>query len=102
MATYEIPLAPAAQSFLIVLAGKQYRLSIYWGTVAGVWVLDIQQENGTPIISGIPLVTGTDLLSPFPYMEFGGTLIAMTDNDPDSPPTYRNLGSTGHLRFVTT
>lgn len=102
MANYEIPLSPEAQKFDIVLAGVDYLISVYWGTRTNTWLIDIANAAGTPILTGIPLVANTDLLAPYPYLNFGGQLIAQTDNAPNVPPTYDNLGITGHLYFVTT
>lgn len=100
--TYEIPLTPEAQNFSISLAGVSYQLSLKWGTFANAWLLDIADADGAPVLSGIPLVANTDLLSPYAYMNFGGQIVALTDNALDVPPTYDNLGTTGHLYFVTT
>jgi hypothetical protein len=101
MSNNEIPLSPDNQIFSIDLAGVTYRLTVLWNTPAAVWVLDIADILDNPILQGIPLVTGVDLLSPYPYLNFGGKLIAQTDNVPDVPPTYNDLGITGHLYFVT-
>lgn len=102
MATYEIPLTPEAQLFQIKLAGVTYSLNLVWNNVANAWVLDIADENNIPILRGIPLVPGVDLLGPYPYLNFGGQLVAQTDNGVTIPPTYDNLGTTSHLLFVTT
>lgn len=101
MANYEIPLTPEAQKFSITLAGITYQISVYWGTRTDCWLIDIADNNGTPILRGIPLVANVDLLAPYPYLNLGGQLIAQTDNSPNIPPTYSNLGITGHLYFVT-
>ena len=64
-------------------------------------MLDIADINGAAILSGLPIITGTDLLEQFGYLNFGGQLIAQTDFAVDLPPTYENLGQTGHLYWVT-
>jgi len=96
---YEIPLVPRAQELTIALGGIDYSLTIHWCSPANAWIIDIADKNGVAILTGIPLVTGTDLLAPFAYLNFGGQLIASTDNNADAVPTYSNLGSTGHLYF---
>lgn len=107
MATYEIPLSPAPQVFDIVLAGVAYTLTLQWRDApqAG-WVLDIalqsQEQAGTPLVRGIPLVTGADLLAQYGYLSFGGSLIVQTDHNPDAVPTFDNLGTEAHLYFITT
>lgn len=98
MAEYIIPLTPVPQSFGIALAGKEYRLLVRWFDAPGAgWVLDIlQPDNATPVILGIPLVTGCDLLGQYGYMEFGGELWLSGEY----PPTPENLGSESLLLFV--
>jgi hypothetical protein len=120
---YEIPTIASPQSFSIPLAGISYNMSLtyhnYYPGILGVptgiatdngsnidtnviggWVLDISDINNNPIICGIPLVTGIDLLYQYQYLGIGGSLIVATDGSPDTPPTFDNLGSTGHVYFV--
>jgi len=101
MATFEIPTSSEAQTFSIALAGKSYQLTLVWNDQTNSWTLDIADSTLTPIIRGIPLVANVDLLAPYAYLNFGGQLIAQTDNDVSTPPTYENMGSLGHLFFVT-
>lgn len=102
MAVFEIPLSPQPQRFSITLAQISYRMTVRWiDTDDGGWVLDIADSNSVPIVSGIPLVTGADLLEQYGYLNFGGELIVQTDTDLNAVPTYSNLGVTSHLYFVT-
>jgi hypothetical protein len=100
MTPYEIPLSPEAQKFSIALAGVTYQLTLRWNTVAGGWVLDIANISNEPVVSGIAVVTGCDLLGQYGYLNFGGQLVAQTDHDLFTPPTYTNLGNEGHIYFV--
>lgn len=95
---YRIPLTLEPQRFTITLAAKEYRLTVRWLDVdEGGWLLDIQEpENSEPIIMGIPLVTGVDLLEQYAYLEFGGQLWV----DSEMPPTLDNLGTDVELIFV--
>ncbi len=71
-----IPLTPQAQSFGIVLAGCEYRLTLRWFDVpeAG-WHIDIQEpEAAAPILLGMHLAAGCDLLKPYAYQEYNGGL----------------------------
>lgn len=98
---YEIPLSPTPQTLTIALSGKTYRLKLRWNVTAQVWILDITDEQGVDILTGLAVVTGCDLLEPFDYLDFGGSLVALTDNNYDLPPTFKNLGSTGHIYWIT-
>ena len=76
------------------------RFTKKWNVPANCWVLDIATEDGSAVLSGIPLVTGADLLEQFGYLGFGGQLIATTDNARDTPPTFSNFGITGHMYYI--
>ena len=67
---------------------------------AGVWVLDIADASGNDILSGLPLVTGADLLAQYGYLGFGGGLWVQTASAPDAPPTFDNLGDDGQVYWV--
>lgn len=97
---YEIPLQAAPQSLQIALAGITYTLQVRYDYTFGAWILDIEDATGSPLLMGIPLVTGCDLLEQYAYMEFGGALYVQTDGDVDALPTPSNLGSNSHLYFV--
>lgn len=77
------------------------KLSVKWCKPAACWVADIADINGNPIVSGIPLVTGADLLEQFGYLRLGGQLLAQTDHDTDAVPTFTNLGKEGHMYFLS-
>lgn len=97
---YEIPLTPEAQVFLIALGGATYALTLRWNAAAACWVLDIASQAREPILTGVPVVTGINLLNQYAYLGFGGMLIAQTDHDPDAVPTMENLGTAGRIFFL--
>ncbi len=102
MPNFEIPLTPNPQSFVISLSGVNYRLTAQWRNAVGAgWVLDIADSGGTPIIQGIPLVTGVNLLDQYDYLNLGGVLWCQTTADPDAVPTFENLGVDSHLYWFT-
>lgn len=104
MATVELPLAGSPKTFSTTLAGVTYQMRTSYcaaGNDEGGWSLDIADAQSDPLISGIPLVTGADLLAQYDYMNFGGTLYCITDADYTAAPTYANLGTTSHLYFET-
>ena len=102
MSVYEIPLTPSPQQFTIQLAGVTYTMRVRWiDSVTGGWCLDIGDADNNPILSGVMLVTGADLLEQYAYLGFGGKLGVQTDNDLNAVPTYTNLGVNSHVYFVT-
>jgi hypothetical protein len=98
---FEIPLQPNPQQFPITLGGLDYELTVKWNTANSTWVLDIADTSNNPIVGGIPLVTGLDLLEQYAYLGIGGALVVQTDASFFNQPTYANLGTGSHLYFVT-
>lgn len=98
---YEIPFRSEPETFLIALGGQSYRLTTTWCDPQGAWVVDIERNDGTPVLKGIPLQPGADLLAPYEYLDFGGKIIVRTAGDAEATPSYTNLGVTGLVFFVT-
>ena len=71
-----------------------------WNAINASWIIDIADSSGNAIVSGIPMVTGVDLLEQYSYLNFGFQMVAQTDNAPDTVPDYSGLGSTGHLYAI--
>lgn len=97
----EIPLSPTPQKFTISLAGVQYQADVVWNSYSNNWNLSLANSLGVPVLSSIPLVTGSDLLQQFDYLLLGGALITQSDSDLTKNPTLKGLGITEHLYFVT-
>lgn len=104
MALYEIPLTPEPQRFTIALAGRELALAVRWADslapdIPCGWLLDIADtpDDVTPLVCGIPLVAGCDLLAPYAYLGLGGSLYVSGD----MPPTLDNLGTETLLLFET-
>ncbi|VXB25340.1 conserved hypothetical protein [Burkholderia sp. 8Y] len=101
MTAYEIPLSAKPQTFSIPLGGVTYKMTLRWNVPAEAWMLDVADASGSAMVGSIPLVTGVDLLGQYAYLGFAGQLVVQTDNDPAAVPTFDNLGTTGHLYFIT-
>ena len=100
MAAFEIPLSPRPQTFVIALGGTSYTLRFHFAnTDQGGWLLDIGDAANNPLICGIPLVTGADLLEQYPDVGIAGRLFVLSDGDPGAVPTFMNLGVSSHVYF---
>jgi hypothetical protein len=99
MTVYEVPLTPQPQTLSVVFPnGQSYNLRlIYLFTPNDCWELDIADSDDNPLVQGIPLVTGADLLAQYEYLNFGCQMYCATDADPDAVPRFFNLGSSAHL-----
>jgi hypothetical protein len=98
----EIPLSPTPQTLTVLLGNIYYQLNVqYRDTLEGGWFLDISDSTGVPLVQGIPMITGANLLEQYAYLGIDADLRVQTDNDPDAVPTYTNLGLTSHLYSAT-
>lgn len=95
----EIPLSADNQEFTITLASITYKLRILWRDP--YWFMDLRDTAGKDIISGIPLVTGADLLAQYSYLNLGFHLMVVCDNSAEDIPTQTGLGLTSHLYLVS-
>lgn len=99
---FSIPLKPEAQTFKTTLSGVDYWLTLtYIDVEEGGWILTIADASQNPIIAGIPLVTGANLLAQYESFGLPGRLWVQTTFNPDAVPTYQNLGSESFLYWVT-
>jgi hypothetical protein len=99
---YIVPTIPAQQVFTIPLAGVTYTMRlIFCDDPAAGWTLDISDVNGVPIVCGIPLTLGNNLLQQYDYLNFGGALVAVITGNATSVG-YTDLGANAQLYFVTT
>lgn len=103
MATfYEIPLTPDPQRFTVTLSGVDYRMTVQYRDAGGAgWVLDIADTTNQSIVSGVPLVTGVDLLGQYRHLGFAGRLWVQGAANPDDVPTYEDLGVASKMYWVT-
>jgi len=102
---FEIPLSSSTpQKLHISLSGVDYTLSLTWNTYAnagaGLWMLQIGDTLENVLVSGIPLVTGCDLLEQFGYLGIVGALLVQGAGNPANVPTFNDLGSGSHLFYI--
>jgi hypothetical protein len=100
--TYEFPLRPEAQQIRIQLGEADYVVRFGWGdTPDGGWFIDIADADAVPIVRGLALTAGENVLQQFNYLGIAGEIRVQTDGDDLVEPTYANLGSNGKVLFIT-
>lgn len=99
MKIQEIPLTPNNQQFSISIGGQAFNMRVTWCDAAG-WILDLMDISGAALVSGIPLVTGTDLLGQYKHLGITGLLVVVVDSAAEEYPTKTNLGIGSHLYFI--
>ena len=100
MQASEIPLSPDNQKFTTAINGVNYTIQTLWRDDAG-WVIDLLDSSGADIFTGIPLVTGVNLLAQFSYLNLGFGLAVICDDPAQDYPTKTDLGINSHLLAVT-
>ena len=100
MQASEIPLSPDNQQFTAAINGVNYSILTLWRDDAG-WIIDLQDSSGADIVTGIPLVTGANLLAQFSYLNLGFGLAVICDDPAQDYPTKTDLGINSHLLAVT-
>src|ERR1700676_1750065 len=102
--TFEIPLTSGNQLVNIAIAGVSYNLRLIFCQTTeaeACSLLDINDANLVPVVCGIPLVPGADMVGQYQYLNFGFILYCFTDGNRDAVPTFANLGTSSHLYFET-
>jgi hypothetical protein len=98
----EIPTSPSPQTLTVTLGGIVYNLRLMYYELGGQgWTVDINDATNNPIVLGIPLIVGVNLLEQYGYLGFPGELWCNVDGDPDAVIGFNDLGSIGHFYFVT-
>jgi len=99
--SYQIPLVAKPQTLSVNLSGTTYQLKVYWCVPLGAWVMDIIDSSGNPFASGIPLVTGVDLLGQLEYLGIPGCLIVQSNGgNALAAPTLDNLGQMANMYYI--
>lgn len=78
---YEIPLNFGNQKFNIRLGSAQYKLQLIYR--AGQWYLDIFDTAENPLIAGLPLLVGDNLLAQHQHV-IKGSLYVFNINEDES------------------
>ncbi|WP_198080391.1 phage baseplate plug family protein [Acinetobacter calcoaceticus] len=86
---YEIPLNNGNQKFNIRLGGAQYKLQLIYRVKS--WYLDIFDSSENPLIAGLPLLMGDNLLIQHQHI-IKGSLYVLNTNE-DESQTFGDLGT---------
>lgn len=80
-----------SQTLKVDLEGNTYNIRIIYNTRVGVWTLDLSNESGAPLASGVTMVLGADLINQF---NLGiGALVMVEDGSTRLDASSEDLGS---------
>jgi len=72
----------------LTLDGVRFRLDTYTNKADGSWYLDLYDEDDEPLVQGIALATGLDLLFPYRYLDVPPGILFVNDHiGPREDPT---------------
>ena len=94
------PSTDRPQSFTTQLGSAVYQFDLRWNDRSNVWTMDISDPvSGNPIVSGLAVVLGADLLKP--YALGIGTLIVVDETSTNTEAALDSLGSSVNLYWVS-
>lgn len=78
----------------VVIDGETRRLGLVLGfrEAIGCWTLDISDAAGKALLTGVPLVCGTNVLAPFGGLKLGALVVLDTLNSGAAAAGAGNLG----------
>ena len=77
MVTFPLSLNPE-ETFSITILGVVYNCRQQWNTL-GYWTLSFSDVDNLPIVLGVAIVAGLDILAPHPSLPFGLRLTTDTE-----------------------
>jgi hypothetical protein len=85
----------------VQLDGIVYTLRVYWSQRCSCWHMDMSDVDGTPILSGLRLVTGFPLLYRYHHLAVpAGELFFFDERDQAARPTLEDMGERFRLYYV--
>lgn len=74
--------------------GREYLFTFYWNDRASAWYMDVADQDGVPIGSGIKLVCGVALMRAIvDDRKWPGALFCLPSTQDDSDPGHDDLGT---------
>ena len=97
---YEIPLSAGAQKFSIKLGENTLQIRLVWREASGGgWFMDLFDNDGLNLITGIPLRCGQDVLEEHAHLGLGRMTVSL-DGENNRDPSYADMGSKIELYWM--
>lgn len=91
---YELPMtSDASQEFISTIDGVKYLFRVQLNVRSDIWTIDVNTVGDVPIIAGMPLVMGVDLLSTERFAR--GLLFLVDYSGRGVDPTADNINNYG-------
>lgn len=78
-----------------IVSSDSNLMRFVWNPESSSWVIGVADSLGAPMVSGIPMVPGTDLLSQFKYLRIGSgvQMVTKMPGAPEAVPQYGDLAT---------
>ena len=86
------------EEFIFDLEGLAYRFVKRWVEIAGGWTLDMFGQVNEVELTGMPLVTNSDILGPHAILEMG-RMVLIDLNNQNEDPDFDNFGTRFQLFY---
>ena len=97
---FEIPLSSGAQKFSIRLGENTLQIRLVWREAeGGGWFIDLFDNEGLDLITGIPLRSGRNILEEHAHLGLGALTVSL-DGEPSRDPAYDEMGSKVQLYWM--
>ena len=96
-----IPFQAIPQTFSVTLNAIVYNIRSYWLVPGDCWVINIADANFNPLLLGIPLITGCNLLEQYQDIIPGELIVRSNIGPPDAVPTFDNIGTVGQVFWIS-
>lgn len=74
-------------------AAATFFLALRYNEISGYWALSISDSNQSLLLSGIPLVTGVNLLRQYQYLGIGSLYVLNATGEASDSPDDTDLGT---------
>ncbi len=97
---FEIPLSSGAQKFSIRLGENTLQIRLVWREAeGGGWFIDLFDNEGLDLITGIPLRSGRNILEEHAHLGLGALTVSL-DGETSRDPAYDEMGSKVQLYWM--
>jgi hypothetical protein len=94
----------ANQTYTLEVPGDDQNITFIitqsWNAQAHYWVIGIYGNDGNPIVIGVPLLCGHDLLEQYQYLNIGSLYVVNTGDPTIEAPDDTNIGQNFKLLWV--
>ena len=92
------------QTYSVTIPGENRNITFIvtqsWNAQANYWVMGIYDKTVAPIVLGIPMLCGHDLLGQYAYLDIGSLYVENIGDPSIEEPDSENIGQNFELRWV--